>query len=236
MEDLEKNNIKDKIRKVTFGLLLILLIICLAVSVFYNVKLQEQVDKRDVIIERLTQRDSILNKILEIKYDSISHTTSYTYLVKGGKVMKYNELANELDKTHDDYILILNEHNKLLKENNQNIDDYNLLIKNFNSIYKDYKESQNKYNNLVDNYNTNIVSTKKYLNNYNLILDSLSNYKTIFNLIHSHYFLDYKIENDGKYRKISIKSEKLDSALILLPYFRDRLRKEKNSWKITIDK
>lgn len=100
MANLENNKIKEKISKVTNGLLLILILVSLGVSVFYNIKLQEQVDKRDSIIEHLTQRDSILKQIMEIKYDSISKTISYTYRSINGKVMKYNEISDELDKSN----------------------------------------------------------------------------------------------------------------------------------------
>ena len=236
MENLEKNKIKKKIGRITLLFLLILILISLGVSLFYNIKLQEQVDKRDIIIEQLTQRDSILNQIMEFQYDSISKTISYTYRIKDGKVLKYNELSNELDKFLDDYSQFLKKNIKIVDENNQNIEDYNSLIKEFSSLYNDYKDLQKKYNNLISYYNKNIVMTRSDLNNHNLVLDSLSNYKAIVDLIHSNYFIDYKIVDDGKYRKISIKSEKLDSALILLPYFRDRLKKEKNVWKIITGK
>lgn len=236
MENLEKNKIKDKIGKVTLGLLLILILVSIVFSVFYNFKLQEQVDKRDFIIEQLTQRDSILNEIMEIKYDSISKTITYTYRMKNGKAMKYNELSDELDKSNDNYSKISNNHKKILGENNQTKENYTLLINDFNSLCDDYKDLQTKYNDLVDNYIKNIEKGKSKSTNYNRILDSLSYYKTVVNLIHSNYFIDYKIINDGKYVKISVISEKLDSALILLPYFRNRLKKEEKVWKITTGK
>jgi len=236
MENLEKNNIKEKISSVTRGLLLIMIFISLFVSIFYNVKLQEQVDKRDIIIEQLTQRDSILNQIMEIKYDSITKSITYSYREKDGRIMKYNELAKELDKSNNDYYQILNKHENLLSENTQNIENYKQLILDYNNLFNDYKDFQKKYNNLVDAYNKNIELTKKGINNYHQTIDSLSNYKTIVDLIHSRYFVDYRITNDGKYRRISIQSEKLDSALILLPYFRDRIKKEKDVWKINTRK
>lgn len=236
MENSKKNNIKERISSVTRVLLLILVFIFLGVSIFYNIKLQEQVNKRDLIIEQLTQRDSILNQIMEIKFDSISKTITYTYRLKDGKVMKYSELSNELDKIHDDYSQIVNKHSKLLKDNIRNIEDYNTLTNDFNSLVNNYGELQKKYNNLIVTYNKNNQTGRSIIDNYNLISDSLSSFKTLVNLIHSKYFIDYKIEKDGNYRKISVKSEKLDSALILLPHFRDRIKKEKNIWKISTRK
>lgn len=236
MENTEKNNIKQKISKVTSGLLLMIILISLAVSVFYNIKLQEQIDKRDIIIENLTQRDSILNQIFEIKYDSIEQIISYSYRTRDGKVMKYNEISNELDKSQKDYSAILNKHNALIQDNKQTIEDYNQLLNDFSSLNDNYVSSLKEYNELVLKYNRNVETTKKYLLEYNNTLDSLSSFKAIVDLIHSNYYIDYKIFKDGKYNKISIKSEKLDSALVLLPYFRDRLKKEKDTWIINTKK
>jgi tetratricopeptide (TPR) repeat protein len=236
MENSEKNKIKEVIGSVTRWLLLIMVFISVGISIFYNIELQEQVDKRDLIIEQLTQRDSILNKIMEIEYDSITKSITYSYIERNGKIMKYNELANELDKSNNDYYHVLNKHENLLSENIQNIENYKQLIKDYNILLNNHKDFQKKYNNLVNDYNKKMELTKESTNIYNQTIDSLSNYKLIVDLIHSRYFIDYRITNEGKYRKIRIQSEKLDSALILLPYFRDRIKKEKDVWKINTRK
>lgn len=106
----------------------------------------------------------------------------------------------------------------------------------YNEISDELDKSNNDYSSILKEYNKSIEENKQTIEDYNLIQDSLSSYKTIVDLIQSNYFIDYKIINDGKYRKIIIKSEKLDSALILLPYFRDRLKREGNVWKINTRK
>ncbi len=236
MENSEKNNIKQRISKVTSRLLLIIILISLAVSIFYNIKLQEQIDKRDVIIEKLTQRDSILNQVFEIKYDSIEQTISYSYRTRDGKVMKYNEISNELDKLQEYYSAILNKHSALIQGNKQTTEDYNQLLNDFSSLNNNNVSLIKEYNELVLKYNRNVETTQKYILQYNNTLDSLSSFKALVDLIHSNYYVDYEILKDGKYNKISIKSEILDSALVLLPYFRDRLKKEKDTWIIDTKK
>lgn len=207
MENLERNNIKERIGKVTSLFLLLLILIALGVSLYYNETLQEQVNKRDIIIEKLTQ-DSILNKIMNIKYDSISKSTSYSYRTRNGKLLKYDELANELDKSKED-----------------NKQDRNELI--------------TEYNSLVNRYNKLVESQSELNNNFNQVADSLYSFKIVLQLIQSNYHIDFVIDRNGngKIEEVSLKADKLDSALVLLPYFRDRLTldkvdKNKKFWTI----
>jgi hypothetical protein len=236
MENLESNNAKKKISIVTLLLTMIITIILLGISVFYNIKLQDQIAKRDNIIQELTQHDSILKQIMEIKYDSITHTISYSYRIREGKILKYNQISDELDKSQKEYTDILNKNQKLLNENNQSIDDYNLLVNQYKSMLDNYQITNKKYSDLVQNYNFNIETSKKLNVKFNSTHDSLSIYKAIVSLINKNYSINYKIQIDGEFRKISISSEKLDSALVLLPYFRDRLTKDKDVWKINLRK
>jgi len=118
---------------------------------------------------------------------------------------------------------------KLAEDNIQTIESYNKLV-------DDYIDLKERYNNLISKYNKNIEINKRSVNSRNEIIDSLSNYKTVVDLLHSHYFIDYTITTEGKNRKISIEAEKLDSALILLPYYRDRIKREKNKWIINTRK
>ena len=234
MENFKSSNIKIKIRKVTTSLIFLIILITLGVSVFYNIELQNQVSKRDEIIERLTKRDSILNQILEIEYDSILNTITYSYRIRDGKVLKYNQISDEMDELQNEYNSIINKHTRLQEENIHNIDDYNSLAIKYNSLFDDYKLIHQSFSTLVANYNINTNSFQNLNKKYNISQDSLSIYKAIVDLTHKVYAIDYNIQIDGNNRKISVTAEKLDSALVLLPYFRDRLKKEKNVWKISL--
>ena len=97
MNDSE-NNFRSKATKLLEGLFVLLLAVMLGVSMYYNYTLEQQIYKRDVLIENLTRRDSILNQIFEIKYDSINKSISYKYQERDGKVVKYNELVDEIDE------------------------------------------------------------------------------------------------------------------------------------------
>jgi len=234
MENSGRNNMKERIGKVTSLFLLILILIALGVSLYYNKTLQQQVNKRDILIENLTNRDSILNKIMDFKYDSITKTSTYSYRVREGKVLKYNILAEELDKTRNDYDSISEKHNKIIDKNNQNINDYNSLSESFNSLNKEHNDLIQKYGLLADRFNEMIEKQKKMNNNFNQVSDSLSSFKTVLQLIQSNYPISFNINRNGNIKNISIKAAPLDSALILLPYFRDRLKldKDKKIWTI----
>lgn len=234
MENLAENKTKERISKVTSSFLLLLILISLGVSLYYNMTLQEQINKRDFLIEKLTQRDSILNKIMNIKYDSISKSISYSYRTRDGKILKYNELSVELDKSLEDYNKIAEKHKSIVDQNNQNINDYNSLSKSFNSLTQDHTKLIEKYNSLVGEYNELAERKTKLSNSFNQVTDSLSSFKTVIKLIQSNYPIDFKINQDGTIKEISIKAEQLDSALILLPYFRNRLKldKDKKVWSI----
>ncbi|MBL7935711.1 MAG: hypothetical protein JNM51_07870 [Bacteroidia bacterium] len=210
MENPERNSIRKSIGKVASSFLLLFILIALGVSLYYNKTLQEQVNKRDIIIEKLTQ-DSILNEIMNIKYDSISKSTSYSYRTRNGKLLKYDELANELDKSRGDYKLGRNE-----------------LITEYNSLV-------NRYNKLVEN-------NAKINSNFNQVADSLYSNKIVLKLIQSNYHVDFSIDRyeNGNIKKVSINADQLDSALVLLPYFRNRLTLEKvdenkKFWSIKIN-
>lgn len=234
MENLAENKTKEKISKVTSLFLLLIILISLGVSLYYNMTLQEQINKRDFLIEKLTRRDSILNKIMNIKYDSISKSISYSYRTRDGKILKYNELAVELDKSIEDYKEIAQKHKLIVEQNNQNINDYNSLSKSFDLLTQDHYKLIEKYNSLVGEYNEMVKRQTQLDNRFNQVADSLSSFKTVIKLIQSNYPIDFKINRDGTIKKISIKAEQLDSALILLPYFRNRLKldKGKNIWLI----
>lgn len=216
MESLGKNRSRERLVLASFFLLLFILI-GLTISLYFNYRLQEQIYERDVLIQDLTQRDSILNNIMEFEYDSTSKTTSWKYRLREGKIIKYNDLAKELDSTSIDYNRISKKHEKISKENSQNVDDYNSLSRSFNSLI-------GEYNGLVNQLNEKT--------------DSLSSFKLVVQSLQSKYNVEYEIGRRGGVKEVTIKSSKIDSGLILLPYFRDRLKydSQKKVWIINITK
>lgn len=104
------------------------------------------------------------------------------------------------------------------------------------TIIRDDKLLYNTYNNLIGKYNNLVKDFNTLSTNYYNTRDSLETNKIIISLIKKEYPIHTSIEKKQGVRKISINSVKLDSALLLLPYYGDRLKynaKDK-SWKIAL--
>lgn len=118
-----------------------------------------------------------------------------------------------------------------LRENNES------LIKSLNRLFKD--------DSLIDGGKFDVV---KFINHYNSLNDSISHLNNMINQLNTN--LSLMNSNYGLRANVVVKStrknstntitsivggEKIDSALILLPYFRDRLNKgEDNNWNINL--
>lgn len=77
----------------------------------------------------------------------------------------------------------------------------------------------------------------KYKNAYAQSLDSSFIYKQILSFIKRDYGVEYSVKRtDDKYKFTKETFTKADSALLLFPYYKDRLRHDtsKNNWIITV--
>lgn len=115
------------------------------------------------------------------------------------------------------------------------------------SLYAEQQDSLRKSNSdLIESLNKLFIGAnikndgsfdvKKFIDNHNNLVDSIKDLKWQLDFIKKNYGI-YVIQKETNNNKsITIKGgEKLDSALLLLPRFRDRLvRVDKNTW--TVDK
>lgn len=104
-------------------------------------------------------------------------------------------------------------------------EDYDNLIGSLNNLFD--KSS------LTDNGEFDVV---KFIRSYNTMKDSIGNLKWRLNLIQKNYGIKVKhTEKKGTSYIEIIGSEKVDSALVLLPYYRNRLKEDKDgSWTIAL--
>jgi len=157
--------------------------------------------------KQITERDNLINQL-----------TFSDNLVKEYFDIKYDSV-----KGTTSYIL------KETKSKVKTIETQTTITETDTLLTDDYNKLVGKYNNLVGEFHD--ISS-----NYFNIKDSLETDKAIIRLIQKKYPIDIFIENELLQRTISIKSEKLDSALLLLPHYRDKIKydsKEK-SWIITL--
>lgn len=194
---------KKNIASIIFDLLIVSLFLLLGISMYYNNVLQNQIEERDRIINKLSinnnnLRERILNKYFNIQYDSISSIEIYT-------------LKDEYVTT--EYL------NNIIKLDSI---EYTHLIKDYNKLVNEYNTLVNKYN-IIIGKNDSVCSTIK---NQNIALE----------LIRKNFDITYTVEVSENKTRVSLSSEKADSAFLLLPHFKTRLQYDslKQCWNIKV--
>ncbi len=235
MKDL-KSNLASKIDRIFAITIIVLLTIYSVALTYYTDTLQEQLYERDVLIEKLSKRDSILNKVFTINYDSLNNTTSYSYIERDGEIVKYDVLANDLNRVKG----VLGEKEEKLAEvlyiKTDLEDQLSVTQERYDTLVFDYNKLVGMYNSLGKDYYLNSKKADSILKLMDKSLDSMAYYKAISNHVQSNY--GFKIRLDVKNRSLQITNPSLDSALILYPYFKDRLTYDsaKRVWVIEIEK
>ena len=194
-----KNRILRKVIEFVPILLFIGLAVALVYCVFYIGKLEDQIYERDKTIQELSFRSDLVEEYFDIKHDSVEHTTSYSL-----KSSKTNFVVMQQDSTE----LIFHRGDEMLTSQ-ELVREYNSLSRNYNKLVKDYNKLVNEYN---DYYNE-----KEY---------QIRELKSALGLIEKKYSIQYVIRRDSTFSVIDLSNtDKIDSALMLLPYYRDKLKK-----------
>lgn len=218
---------KNSIIKGLYTLPIIILLGCLFHVVSLTYTLQEQIEQRDKTIQDLAFSDSLVRKYFLIKKDSVKNEdsiiTTTTYILKEEyqpkEITKYTDIHHyhsvQYEKT--EYALRGNDTVSL----SSSIQETKQLATKYNALVKDYNALGNKYNLLVKE---NVELRKSYQSS-----------QMALGLIKKSYDIDYHVEDEGVNQiKVSISAEKADSAFMLLPYYRKKLRFDriKNVWII----
>lgn len=232
---------KKKISNIISVLLLMLLTSTSIAFLFTysNVdSLKEEIKNRDLIIESLNKNDSINNSIL----DTTNSITNRTNVVSSGNLVKYaNEMSNTIDSLYDDIIYLQKKINNL----NDSLRYY--------KIYYDF--SQSKFNHkyiVVKNasggrnysFEPNAVSKEEYkkcldeVNNLRTEISNLNNSLNAYKIACKKYDIEVKTSNvqkkDHYFISYDISAPKIDSALMLLPVYRNKLKfdTKNNEWSV----
>lgn len=166
-------------------------------SVFLNYKLttyldeyEDQVERQDSMIKKLTFSSDLVNEYFDIKEDTITHTITYS--------LKKNKREKEIER--------------ITEYSTKYVDPQ--FIKNGQKMTSD--EVVDKFNKLVSDY---YELTKKYqAKNDTVIIQGMA-----LGLIKRNYDIDYVSKMNGDLRTVKVFGEKVDSALLLLPYYRHKL-------------
>ena len=218
---MKKNSFLEKVMELVPVVFFITLLAALICSLYSNRKLEKQIIERDQTIQKLSFRSDLVEEFFDIEYDSITHTTSYSL-----KSSKKNHIIPQQDSTQQvftqgDKLLsaqdVVDEYNKLLGQYNELADEYNAIV-------KDYNELNNKYKRLIKEYNVA----------YNDKMRQIQELKAVLGRIEKTYDIQYVITRDSTQSAIVLmNTERIDSALMLLPYYRDKLKKvSDDTWTI----
>jgi len=213
-----KNKVLNKIKELIPLIIFLGIIAALCYSIYYSTKLEEQIWERDRTIQELSFRSKLVEDYFDIKYNPDDSTTSY--ILKDSikdrfttiqTEYKYIEVDQETRIRQGDALLTLDDliikYNALLGERNDIIQKYNSLVNETNTIAKENRE---------------IKEEKRGLN-------------TALQLIEKRYKISYNISVDSNMIITSLKNtEMVDSALMILPYYRDKIERELDgTWIIT---
>ena len=202
---------------------------------FYNYSdsLEQEIKTRDNTIEIMNRRDSILQSALDSKFKTDSLVAKKENVITSGELVKY---ANGLVKENIDLYTRLNALNdsvryyKIYYQYSQSAFNHKYIVKENASKGRTYSFESNAikkddYKKLVDEINN--VKSKLFKAE-----QELSSYKHIMQL----YKIDpaHNTQNDAILYPNFGYSPRLDSALMLLPVFRDKLKynSARQEWSI----
>lgn len=119
------------------------------------------------------------------------------------------------------YILKDSIKNRFITIQKEDIENMDSLIKDFNSLVKEHFKIVDEHNSLVDKINS-LTNDKR-------------NLEDVLGMIEKKYKITYDISIDSKTVIISLKNTDIvDSAMILLPFYRDKIERKPNGlWIVT---
>ncbi len=169
-----------------------------------------------IIAINLYYIDSLENQIRE--RDELIRSLSFrSELVDG-----YFDVKVDSTRNITSYILKDSKKTKIIETHSEHIKT---------TIEKYDDELISNYNRLVDEYNSISVENSK---NKTIIKEQ----KVALELIEKNYQIKYRVSVDSIYaRTVLFNTEKVDSALLLLPYYRDKIKKfDDKTWTISVQK
>lgn len=185
--------------------------------------LESQIEQRDTLIQRLSNSNDLIKEYFDIKYDSVKNEE--TYVLKDSKKTRVE--VEKLQTIHD--VEYIKDEDRFYKNEKRISSDS--LINEYNSLSRrkvgDWKKIAEKYNSLVHEYNklgSKLSATEDSLWVKNILLKNMEKY----------YKIQYSYSYKGNQVITNINSLKLDSALMLLDVYRDKLKynPKKKQWII----
>ena len=195
---------------------------------FYNATeqistLESQIEQRDTLIQRLSHSNELIKEYFDVKYDSVKNEE--TFVLKDSKKTRVE--VEKMQTIHD--VAYIKDEDRFYKNGKRISSDS--LIKEYNNLSQrnaeDWKKIAEKYNFLVHEYN-------KLGSRLSAIEDSLWVKNLLLKNTEKYYKIQFNYNYKGNQVFTNISSPKLDSALMLLDVYRDKLKynPKKKQWII----
>ena len=185
--------------------------------------LESQIEQRDTLIQRLSHSNELIKEYFDVKYDSVKNEE--TFVLKDSKKTRVE--VEKLQTIYD--VAYIKDEDRFYKNGKRISSDS--LIKEYNNLSQrnagDWQKIVEKYNSLVHEYNklgSRLSATEDSLWVKSLLLKNTEKY----------YKIQYNYNYRGNQVFTNISSPKLDSALMLLDVYRDKLKynPKKKQWII----
>ena len=227
MNDLEKFTSEQKqMMKVLRPIILVMFVLMVLFGAlfgdyaFYSMQLEKSIEDKNNIIRRYQYQDSIYSVLLDMN-DS---TRYISYRIRNGKPVTYHQLEHQYDSLQTRYydLLYENAEKQDVLELLQQLYPYELKSKDGTlTVYgPNYKEQLREISAREDSLKR-LCTQCQYENRV---------YKAKLDLITNRYPIMVKQDSNS----VSVSSPRIDSALMLLPYYRDKLTydAESKAWSI----
>ena len=185
--------------------------------------LESQIEQRDTLIQRLSHSNELIKEYFDVKYDSVKNEE--TFVLKDSKKTRIE--VEKFQTIHD--VAYIKDEDRFYKNGKRISSDS--LIKEYNNLSQrnagDWKKNAEKYNSLVHEY-------KKLGSRLSAIEDSLWVKNLLLKNTEKYYKIQFNYNYKGNQVFTNISSPKLDSALMLLDVYRDKLKynPKKKQWII----
>ena len=215
-------------RLLKLAFLWLIAVLLLLTYLFYDATeqisiLDSQIEQRDSLIKELSTSNDLIKEYFDVKYDSVKKEK--IYVLKDSKKTKVE--VEKWKAIHD--VEYIKSEDRFYKNGKRISSDS--LIKEYNNLSQrntdDWKKLVERYKLLVHDYNKLGLKLSK-------IEDSLWVKNLLLKNIEKYYKIQYNYGYKGNQVITNLSSEKLDSALMLLDIYRDKLKynPQKKQWTI----
>jgi len=100
---------KRNLIKILGSVLFVALFLIFSGSIYYNIKLEDQIYERDLQIKQLIEHTNTIDSIVGYEYDSLSNSFSFSYRLEDGEILTYQQVISENDglSIHNTNLLIM---------------------------------------------------------------------------------------------------------------------------------